>query len=344
MSDPYDGYAVAAVAKDVFANIHATGTWGFNNAGLIVENGRALLVDTLFDLNTTKKMLVDFEHASGRAVTVETVVNTHANGDHWYGNYLFPHSEIITTNRALKEMRAVPPKMMKSLMGVAKLSAGLGPLRSPFGTVAARLGSGIIGSVIEAGPYLCDIFGPFDFKNIAPRWPTKTFDGQLTVALGDRSLRLIEMGPAHTEGDMVVFDAESGVLFAGDLFFNGAHPVVWTGNIDGWIAACEKMLALSPGVVVPGHGPVTDAAGLKRFKGYLENMAMEIRRCHQRGLCVSDATRCILDSLEQPLREAERLVVNIDAYYRRLDGREPPRSSVPYFARMAEFRRNNTGC
>src|ERR1700712_3494613 len=83
------------VADGVWAYLQPDGSWGYSNAGLVAGDGTSLLVDTLFDLRLTRKML-----DSMRGVTdtrpIDTLVNTHANGDHCYGNQLLRESRIIT--------------------------------------------------------------------------------------------------------------------------------------------------------------------------------------------------------------------------------------------------------
>ena len=73
-----------------YAYLQPDGGWGWSNAGLIVGEGRSLLVDTLFDLNLTALML-DAMSPFTEAAPVNSLVNTHANGDHCYGN-----SEVVT--------------------------------------------------------------------------------------------------------------------------------------------------------------------------------------------------------------------------------------------------------
>src|SRR3546814_2404161 len=55
------------------------------------------------------------------------------------------------------------------------------------------------------------------------------------------------------------------------------HPAIWEGSLDGWLAACDFMLGLDIDVVVPGHGPLTDKAGVRMFKTYLETLRREAR-------------------------------------------------------------------
>ena len=91
-------------------------------------------------------------------------------------------------------------------------------------------------------------------------------------------MRLIEVGPAHTAGDVIVVVPDAGVVFTGDIVFHGGHPIVWAGPVANWIAACDRLLALD-GVetVVPGHGPVTDLGAVASLKGYFERLTAKPR-------------------------------------------------------------------
>ena len=70
------------------------GTWGWSNAGLVTGESESLLVDTLFDVPMTRDMLEALRPLTGRR-PIKTVVNTHANGDHWFGNELVADAQII---------------------------------------------------------------------------------------------------------------------------------------------------------------------------------------------------------------------------------------------------------
>ena len=69
-----------------FAWLQPDGGWGWSNAGLVCDGGESLLVDTLFDLRLTREMLDAMRRAAPAAARIGTLVNTHANGDHCYGN------------------------------------------------------------------------------------------------------------------------------------------------------------------------------------------------------------------------------------------------------------------
>ena len=84
------------VADGVHAYLQPDGGWGWSNAGLLVGYGASLLVDTLFDLRLTSEML-DAMTSVTASRPIGTVVNTHANGDHCYGNQLVKGATFIAS-------------------------------------------------------------------------------------------------------------------------------------------------------------------------------------------------------------------------------------------------------
>ncbi len=109
-----------------------------------------------------------------------------------------------------------------------------------------------------AGAFLTRIFAPFSFDDIDTALPTATFEGRLDLSVADRPVTLLEVGPAHTAGDVVVHLPDDGVVFTGDILFHGGHPIVWAGPVANWVAACDRVLGLDASVIVPGHGPLAD--------------------------------------------------------------------------------------
>ena len=94
----------AAVEKElhelgngIYAYTLLPGSWGWSNAGLITDGDQSLLVDTLFDEKITAEMLESMRRVTPAASRIGTVVNTHGNGDHCFGNSLVANAEIIGT-------------------------------------------------------------------------------------------------------------------------------------------------------------------------------------------------------------------------------------------------------
>src|SRR5690348_16394792 len=89
-----------------YAYLQPDGSWGWSNAGLVVSREQSLLVDTLFDLALTREMLAAMRRAQPRAAQrIGTLVNTHSNGDHCFGNELVGGAEIIASKACDDEMR-----------------------------------------------------------------------------------------------------------------------------------------------------------------------------------------------------------------------------------------------
>ena len=283
------------IADGVWAYLQPDGGWGWSNAGLVAGGGASLLVDTLFDLRLTAEMLEQMRRTTNFAERIDTVVNTHANGDHCYGNALLGGSEIVSTARCAAEMLQLPPSSMAAMMRSAD---SLGP----------------------AGQFLGRIFSPFSFEDVPLVVPTRTFEGRLDLRVGERRVALLEVGPAHTAGDAIVHLPDEGVVFTGDILFHGGHPIVWSGPVANWLAACDRVLGLRPTVVVPGHGPLATPAALEDLKGYFELLTREAKVRFEGGMTPLDAARDIDLGPYAGWSEAERVVANVHALYRDFGG------------------------
>ena len=96
------------------------GSWGWSNAGLISDGEASLLVDTLFDLALTEEMLKAMRDALPQATRqFDTLVNTHANGDHCHGNELVTGADIIASAASAEEMAELTPDAMAALVAAA---------------------------------------------------------------------------------------------------------------------------------------------------------------------------------------------------------------------------------
>lgn len=298
------------------AYVQPDGSWGWSNAGLIVGDGASLLVDTLFDLKLTGQMLESLDPFT-RCAPIRSLVNTHANGDHCYGNQLVEGAEIIASTAAAHEMTEVPPAMM------AALNAAPG----------------------EVGELFRSFFGAFEFADIELKLPTRTFDVRLDVEVGGRLIELIEVGPAHTKGDVIVYVPDARTVYTGDVLFIGGTPIVWAGPLSNWIAACDLMLGMDIETVVPGHGPVTDKQGIVRVRDYLSFIETSAGIRHAAGMDAFDAARDIAREMTTAgssfaqWGEAGRISVNVETAYRSFDATHQSPDVVEQFRRMARIER-----
>src|SRR5262245_45535968 len=98
------------LGNDCFAYLQPDGSWGWSNAGLVRDGDQTLLVDTLFDLPLTAAMLKTMRDAVPAARNIRKLVNTHANGDHTFGNQLVEGAEIIACRACAEEYAEAPPE------------------------------------------------------------------------------------------------------------------------------------------------------------------------------------------------------------------------------------------
>ena len=113
--------------------------------------------------------------------------------------------------------------------------------------------------------------------------PAIAFEQRLTVHFAGEELELIhpDCQQGHTSGDIVVYYRHANIVHMGDLLFSNTYPYIDVadgGWIDGMAAACREVLARIDGktVVVPGHGPIVDKAGLEAFTAMLEGVSAAI--------------------------------------------------------------------
>lgn len=300
------------LGSGIYAYLQPDGSWGWSNAGLIVDGEASMLVDTLFDLKLTAEMLAVMRDTTRAADRIDVLANTHANGDHCYGNELVGDAVIIASDAGAQEMEALPPDLM-----------------ARFVANADQLGRG--------GRFLAKIFGDFDFEGIRHTPPTETFRGERICRVGDKQVHLIEVGPAHTRGDVLVHVPEDRVVFTGDILFIEGTPIMWEGPVANWIRACERIVDMDAEAIVPGHGPITDRRGVEAVKGYLEWIRDEARARFEAGMSARDAVRDISPGRYTSWSDAERIAVNVSTLYREFGDRAPAPNPVELFELMAEL-------
>lgn len=299
------------VGAGAYAYVQHDGSWGWSNSGLVVDGDQALVVDTLFDLRLTRELLDAYQRVLPAGAAITTLVNSHANGDHTFGNQLLPGIRIVASRATAEEMSDVPPTVLAAMMHQAPQ---LGLL----------------------GEFLTRIFGPFDFEGIDLTLPTETFDGEVTLRVGEKDVRLVEVGPAHTRGDTIVVVPADRVVYTADILFAGGHPIIWAGPVENWVRALDLVLGLDVDTVVPGHGPVTDKRAVSALRDYFTYLDREARARFDAGMDALDA------SLDIPLTdfadwgEAERMAANVRTLYRGYSGGERP-SAPEVFGDMAQW-------
>jgi glyoxylase-like metal-dependent hydrolase (beta-lactamase superfamily II) len=287
-----------------YAYLQPDGGWGWSNTGLVCDGDQGLLIDTLFDLKSTQAMLDEMRAAIPAAREIGTVVNTHADGDHTYGNQLLSGAEIIGEVTLAEDLAKMPPSQMQEMNA----------------NYEAR-GAG--------GRFFYEMMGKrYDFSDIALTLPTRTFKGRLSLKVGDKDVDLVHVGPAHSRSDTLVYSRADKTVFTGDILFMNVHPAIWAGPMRNWLAACDLILSWDVDVVVPGHGPVTDKSGVRTFRGFLDYLTTEARKRYDAGLGYYEAACDIgLDPYADWI-SPERMVSNVAFLFQEFGAAPVPRTEV----------------
>ena len=195
-----------------------------SNAGFIVTQDGVVVFDALGTPPLGEKLIAEIRKIT--AQPIRRVIVSHWHADHYYG---------------LQAFKALGAEVWAHANGRPALATA---------AAAARLQQRreILSPWIDA-----------DFRAVpADRWLSADAD----FRLGGLTFQLRHVGPAHSAEDLAMYVKEDGVLFAGDLVFRGRVPFVGDADSSAWLAALDRLSALQPRVLVPGHGAASsDPAG-----------------------------------------------------------------------------------
>lgn len=195
--------------------------------GLVLGSHTALVVDTRGDLEQGREL-----HDAVREITELpcAVVVTHGHFDHCFGTGAFGPVPVWAQEGCPRFLRRTADQQRADWVRHYRTAGAPDTARA----------------LSETRPVL----------------PERLVTDHAHLDLGGRAVHLLHPGAGHTEHDLAVHVRDAGVLFAGDLFEHGAPPDFEHADPEGWPVSTERLLALHPRVVVPGHGAPAGAAQL----------------------------------------------------------------------------------
>ncbi|MEV0445510.1 MBL fold metallo-hydrolase [Streptomyces spectabilis] len=305
--------ALQQLSATTWAWVNDRPDWGFSNCGIVASDGQALLVDTQFTLQATRDLL-DAIAVALPGSEISTVVNTHANGDHTWGNQLVEGAQVITSERSARHACSeIGPEQITALCA--------------------------LGDATAVGSYVAKHFGRFDFSGITVSGPTQTFSGWLEVKVGQTLVELLDLGRGHSAGDVAVHVPEDGIVFAGDTLFSGSHMVVWSRSLSACIAVCERLLATGAETFVPGHGPVMGRADVVAFRDRLVLVARTAGQQVRAGVPLAEAARLVMAEHAGSWVHPERLFTQVAAAYAQAGAPDVPAETLAAVEGMAALAR-----
>jgi glyoxylase-like metal-dependent hydrolase (beta-lactamase superfamily II) len=228
------------------------------NVGIVLGNDRAVVVDTAMGPANGARVRGFADELAGGRELVLTI--THFHPEHGFGAQAFRDATIVYNRAQVDELHD-------------KGGAYLEMFRT-FGEAVAKQLEGV---------ELVD--------------PDETYDGGIhRIDLGGRTIELHDYGRAHTRGDQIVLLPSERVLFTGDLVEERCFAIFPyfppdDADVDGekWIAALERLEALEPAIVVPGHGDVGGVELVTTVREYLVQLRDETLACAEAGVDVDAA-------------------------------------------------------
>ncbi len=293
---------IEEVSPGIFAYVQLDGSWCLNNPAFLVGSNSVTAVDACATERRSRDFRAAIEKTSSNPI--ESLINTHAHLDHTFGTFVFrPDATIIGHSRCRAEIEA-----------------------------------GRDGAMANAQAF----FPSVDWGEIEVESPSLTFDDELRIYVDDLELQLIYVSPAHTMTDVVVWIPERRVLIAGDLIFNQGTPFALQGSIGGWLEALDRLRALDPEIIIPGHGPVCGPESIDAVGAYLEFIAALAKQGFDAEI---DPLSLALDTdLGEfaDLHDKERIVGNLFRAYSELQG-EPRGASIDFLGARAGMIEYNGG-
>ncbi len=253
------------------------------NATLILGDEACILVDNRQNIPLAKELQKDIRSVTDRPI--KYVINTHYHGDHVFGNQVFSEAVEIIGHKNVRS------------------------------------------TLLEIGEQHKEFFGDYfkvpDTDKVVITPPTLTFDKELSLQFGDKTVNIIHTGSAHTNTDAYIYVPELRLLITGDLLFNGFLGFSGDPNcsIRNWIKALEEMERLDVETVVPGHGPVGNKDDLTAFRGYLEKLLAAVKQEMDNGRSLAEMKESLkLPDYKDWGHYEDWLGVNIETAYNELGG------------------------
>ena len=158
-----------------------------------------------------------------------------------------------------------------------------------------------LGLRIVATQRTLDLMQAFDsdgfWRSHRDALPNETFSDTHEIRLGDKTIRSSFLGRGHTDGDLVVLFVEDRVLHLGDLLFLRRYPNIDLeagGSVREWPATLDRVLAMDGwDRVIPGHGAVTDRAGIEQFQRFLRDLWAQVQPLAAAGRTLDETLEAV---------------------------------------------------
>jgi glyoxylase-like metal-dependent hydrolase (beta-lactamase superfamily II) len=151
----------------------------------------------------------------------------------------------------------------------------------------------------------------------------------LVLFIGEHEVRMYHPGPAHTQGDLVVYFPDENAIATGDIFLTNSCPAMDDGDMENWINALDHILALPVEHVVPGHFELATKSDLQRFRNYLADLRDQVARMYAQNMPLERIQASLAMDAYKNFRQYPNYEAtfkdNAATYYRQLEKRRAQR-------------------
>jgi cyclase len=288
-----DLFDIKPVADGVYAAI-AKPAFKINcNAVIILLDDDVLVVDTHSKPSAARALIAQIKELTPQPVRF--VVNTHFHWDHYQGNEAYPSSwpagvEIISSEatRTSIEQRGIPRVKHE----IATMPAAIEQLKADLQKASAlELRASIQKDISEAESYLAEL------KSMQITLPTMTFDRSLVLHRKSRTVEILWLGRAHTDGDVFVFLPKEKVLVTGDAL-HGWTPYMGDSYPYDWIKTLDAAEKLNFDYAIGGHGEVIRGKQtFELWKQYFSDLLDQTAAAYAAGATLDQAKKRVSDYL-----------------------------------------------
>ena len=224
---------------------HVYAIVGFPNIGIVVGDRATLVVDTGLGPRNGVIVMKQVEKLGKSPILYLTT--THFHPEHAMGEQAFPPRTVIIRPAVQQdEMNKHANELMDLFRGFSAQSKEL-------------------------------------LQDVKLRSPDITFDKEIKLDLGGVAARLMWWGPAHTQGDELIFVEQDSVLIPGDIVQDKIVPNMPNADasVKNWLSILDRLEPLQPRLVLPDHGALGDGSLIAKERAFLlelQSRSLELKR------------------------------------------------------------------
>jgi cyclase len=270
-------FTVNSLANGVYACIHKPGGAAYSNAGIIDFGDRTIVVDAFDTLAAGHALRQTAEALFERPV--ETVVLTHAHGDHWTGASAFDAGTTLLASEIVRQACLEEGvEIMEDLQDLAKWEKQLKETEQQLQTEQdKRVRIGLENSITHTRYIMAEI------AEFQPRYADQTFEGTVTFQGSKRNAELRSFGRGHSDDDSVLLLPQDGIAFIGDIGFFNTQPFIGSCDLDLYRKQLLFFYDSDFHMLVPGHGTVGGREDIALQLKYFDVMEELVGSVAQKG-------------------------------------------------------------